>query len=808
VFQKYFAFLILFSFQGLVFAQVLKLKDLDSFLPIKEAVIESKRLKQHAVICDDSGHCDMRGFREFDELYISALGYQTRTTNLSEIRTLGNTFYLTSLFFELNPIAISVSRWGDQQKNHSAKTISIIKKQKDLLLPQTAADLLGASGHVFIQKSQQGGGSPMIRGFSSNRLLYVVDGVRMNTAIFRAGNLHNLISLDPFAIENIDVFFGPGSVAFGSDAIGGVMSFNTLQTAFSQEKKPTVSGRATSRYSSANQEQSHHFHTQISHKRWAILSSFSTQNYKDLRMGNRGGDASYLRNFYVQQIDSADRIIQNKDPLLQVNTAFKQINLMQKIAFKASNHLKLELALHYSEIAAFDRYDRLIETQNGLPVSAVWQYGPQKWFMGAFSLTHAKTHLLYDFLSVKLAQQDFEESRIDRNFSGANRFRLRTTKEQVAAYSSNVDFRKIHGYKRFYYGLEWVFNDVNSEAQGRDIRNNNSIPVAVRYPQAKWQSYAAYFNFDYKLNNALTLQSGLRYNRFSIASDFSKNLPFYTLAETKNNLQSGSFAASLGLIYKAKKHLQLRANLSNGFRLPNVDDLGKTFEFVNQTVVVPNPSLQAEYAYNAETGCFYSFKDRFRIDLSVYYTLLNNALVRRDYQLNGSDSLLVDGVLNRMQAIQNAAQATVYGLQLDAEVKLPQDFFINLKANYQKGVEEMEDGSSSASRHAAPFFATAAFEYRLPTFQWRLYGIYNGQIRAANLNVEEQAKPHLYAKDKMGEPHSPAWFTFNCKVLYRFYANWTISAGIENIFDARYRPYSSGIVAPGRNFVIQMQLNF
>ena len=108
--------------------------------------------------------------------------------------------------------------------------------------PQTTADLLSNSGEVFIQKSQQGGGSPMIRGFATNRVLIAVDEVRMNNAIFRSGNLQNVISIDPFAVENTEVLFGPGSVIYGSDAIGGVMSFTTLAPKFSDSSKVLISG--------------------------------------------------------------------------------------------------------------------------------------------------------------------------------------------------------------------------------------------------------------------------------------------------------------------------------------------------------------------------------------------------------------------------------------------------------------------------------------------------------------------------------------------------------------------------------------
>ena len=73
----------------------------------------------------------------------------------------------------------------------------------------------------------------MIRGFATNRVLISVDGIRMNNAIFRSGNIQNVISLDPFAIENTEVLFGPGSIIYGSDAIGGSMNFYTLQPQFS-----------------------------------------------------------------------------------------------------------------------------------------------------------------------------------------------------------------------------------------------------------------------------------------------------------------------------------------------------------------------------------------------------------------------------------------------------------------------------------------------------------------------------------------------------------------------------------------------
>jgi outer membrane cobalamin receptor len=105
---------------------------------------------------------------------------------------------------ELEEVVVAGSRWS-QALNHVPSQIDVVsRKLIGQFQPQTAADLLGMSGKVFIQKSQQGGGSPMIRGFATNRLVYTVDGVRMNTAIFRSGNIQNVINLDPFATDRVE----------------------------------------------------------------------------------------------------------------------------------------------------------------------------------------------------------------------------------------------------------------------------------------------------------------------------------------------------------------------------------------------------------------------------------------------------------------------------------------------------------------------------------------------------------------------------------------------------------------------------
>ena len=171
----------------------------------------------------------------------------------------------------MGEMIISVNKWEQKLNEVPNKIVKINKLDILRNNPQTSADLLGQTGSVFIQKSQLGGGSPMIRGFATNRVLLVMDGVRMNNAIYRSGNLQNVISIDALSTETAEVIFGPGSLIYGSDAIGGVMDFHTLEPRFSKDKKMLVKGSVLGRYSTANQENTGHMDINLGWKKWSLL---------------------------------------------------------------------------------------------------------------------------------------------------------------------------------------------------------------------------------------------------------------------------------------------------------------------------------------------------------------------------------------------------------------------------------------------------------------------------------------------------------------------------------------------------------
>lgn len=789
---------------GTLQAQNLNIKNATTDEALAFVTLYSETPKANATT-DINGLVDVSAFTKAEKIEIRMIGYKELTISYAEIKENNFVLLLQPLSFTINDVVVSAVRWKQKNAEVAMKISSISAKDVLLQNPQTAADMLSSSGEVFVQKSQQGGGSPMIRGFSTNRLLYSVDGVRMNTAIFRSGNLQNVISLDALSTEKAEVLFGPASVIYGSDAIGGVMSFTTLQTKFSDTKKQNVTGSAVGRYSSANREMTGHFDVNIASQKWAFLSSLSYSNFDNLKMGSHG-PVEYLRNFYVERIDSTDVIKKNEDSLIQKPTGYSQINMMQKVSFKLTKHLKFDYGFHYSKTSNYGRYDRLIRTKNGFPRSGRWDYGPQIWMMNNLAIEYNKANVFFDQMRITLAQQYFKESRIDRNF---NKNIESTNTEKVFAYSINTDFiKKIKERHQIVYGLEFVNDVVHSFGEEKDISTDEITGGPSRYPYAGWATVAAYINYQFKLSEKVNLQGGLRYSHFFIAADFSNNQSFYNLLQTKAALNDGALTGSVGVVYSPAKTTKIIANVATGFRAPNVDDMGKIFDSEPGAVVVPNTNLKSEYVYNGEIGFTQVIKDIVKIDFTAYYTYLQNALVRRNFTLNGQDSIMYLGELSQVQAIQNAASANVYGLQFGLEVKLPKGFSFNGTFNYQKGVEELDNGEKSASRHAAPMFGAVHFKYKRKALNLDFYTLFSGEVSYENLPVGEQSKGYMYAVDENANPYSPAWGTLNLKAQYQVVKYFGLSAGIENILDTRYKTYSSGIVAPGRNFILSASVSF
>jgi hemoglobin/transferrin/lactoferrin receptor protein len=703
---------------------------------------------------------------------------------------------------DLEEVIISFHKW-EQKLNEVPNKITKIGKQEILRNnPQTAADLLSQTGTVFVQKSQLGGGSPMIRGFATNRVLLVIDGVRMNNAIYRSGNLQNVISVDALALEAAEVIFGPGSLIYGSDAIGGVMDFHSLHPRLSTTNKMLLKGSASVRYSSANNERTIHADLNTGWKKWSLLSSVTYSNFDDLKMGKNGGQDSYLRPQYVQRINGVDSIFQNNDPRIQRFSGYEQINLLEKIRFRPTQYLDLHYGFTYAKTGDAPRYDRLIQYRNGNLRFAEWNYGPMIWKMHNLHVLHTRKNKLYDEGKLTIAYQDYEESRIDRTRNNLNR---NQQSETVDAISINADANRTVGKGKLFYGAEYVWNKVGSTGLRTNINTGASSAFVSRYPNGStWSTSGIYASYKINVRPKLTVTGGLRYSYNTLNATFDTSFIKFPYKQT--NLGEGAATGNAGLVFRVSETWQLNANFSTGYRMPNVDDIGKLFESAPGNVTVPNPALRSEYALNYEIGAVKQLNGKYRIELNLFHTVLNNAIVRRPSTFNGQDSILFDNVLSRVEQLQNVAKATVWGVQFSTEVWVVKELSIQTHANLITGKETDDNNNVQVPlRHAPPFYGSTLIRYRWKKFFAEASAMYNSAISNANLAPVEQAKTDIYAKDANGKPYSPGWYTLNLKTSYAFTKNLSLTAGWENISNQRYRPYSSGIVAARSNLIFSLR---
>lgn len=789
----------------LVYSQTITVIDKTTRQAIPGVAIYSTN-KQLSTTTNQKGQADISIFKDVDTVVFQHISYVEKTIAVGELEIKKYRIELTEKNFGLSELVITANRWEEVKIEVPNRIEKISAKEIAFQNPQTAADLLGAGGFVFIQKSQLAGGSPMIRGFATNRVMLVLDGVRMNNAIYRSGNVQNVISLDAASIENAEVLFGPGAVMYGSDAIGGVMDFHTLKLQFSDSSKPYYSGNAWGRYSSANKEKTGHFNFKFGTKRFAITSSFTNSDFSDLRTGSVG-NPYFLRPVYQTTINGIDTQLVNPNPQIQIKSGYSQINTMHKVGFKASENLILDYAFHYSKTSNAPRYDRLYAANNrGQLIFAEWYYGPQKWMMNRLAITHNKKNLLYDQMRIVAAQQRYNESRHDRKF---NNKRIRNQFEQVDIYSLNIDLdKKLNEKTSLYYGAEGIYNLVSSNSNRVNIETGEVTPNNSRYPDGStWQSYAAYVNVKHRFSEKWILNSGLRYSYFDIKAKFDTSL--FSLPFTNASIQNGALNGSIGIVYNASEKFQLYANASTGFRAPNIDDIGKVFDSQPGAVVVPNTQLKPEYAYNGELGTNFTLGNFAKLNLSGFYTYLDNALARRPFSFNGQDSILYEGVMSQVLAIQNISNAYVYGVQAGLDIGIGFGFRLINHFNYQYGQEYSADSAVYYPlTHAAPIFGSHHLIYETKSLKFDFYVLYNGEIPYNTLSLNDRLDDLPFAKNPEGKPYVPGWYTLNFKASWFIHKNFILNTGIENIEDKLYRPFASGISAPGRNFIVALRVIF
>ncbi|MGV6845865.1 MAG: TonB-dependent receptor plug domain-containing protein [Lutibacter sp.] len=792
-------------------AQKVTVLDFDTKKPIENVGIVNDDL---STICytNSKGEANLKKFKENDVLSFNHLSYVEYDILKKDLKKYNYEILLNKKAEELNEIILSASK-EKEKRGRIAEQVDVVTKEEIVdFAPQTSADLLANLNGVKVQKSQFGGGSPVLRGMEANRVLLVIDGVRMNNAIYRTGHLQNAITVSPNIIDRTEVIFGPSSVIYGSDALGGIIHYYTKTPKLSATKR--LNSSVYNRLNTVNNEVTLASDLNYQSKKWASYTNISFSKFGDLVMGknrihgyeNWGKVFEYSNNtnsFYNQNT------VTNSNPNIQKNTGYKQVDLLQKLVFALPNKNKLILNSQYSTSTNINRFDKLNEYANNQLKFAEWYYGPQQRLLFSTQLKINSQKKWLQKGSITAAFQDFHESRIQRKFSSLNRS---YRKEKVNVYSLNGDFfvpLTLKNKRILSYGFEANYNKVYSKAYGKTLNVNgntilgysNSFKVQSRYPDggSNYTTLATYVNYRQNINKKTTLNSGIRFSYNCLNAKWIDQT-FISLPSQKINLKNKAITAALGMAYKPNKKWQLNTVISSGFRAPNVDDVGKIRE-KNGKVTVPNTNLRPEYAYNFEiNGLRYFNNHKFNTNFNFFYTLLNQYITRDYIIFNNSPTIIYDGEEAQVMANINKKNAYILGGTLSFQGNLGKGFKTNASFTYTKG-KALDTKLPLSS--IPPLFGNIKFGYKHKKIEAGFNWIFNGKKSVNDYNLIEgkdnieQTPFNAISNNYVG---SLSWNTLNFKFNYQYSKSISVFFKTDNIFDVYYKEFASSISAPGRNF--------
>lgn len=508
---------------------------------------------------------------------------------------------------------------------------------------------------VFLQRTNQGGGSAFVRGLTGNQTLLVLDGIRFNNSTFRYGPNQYLNTIDPFALDNLEVLKGAGSVQYGSDALTGAVSLTSQKPQFSSQSK--WSGQLLARGISQGMELSGLGKINYQADQFAISILAGKKKFGDI---TRGGDGAFQRptgyeeqNFqvhYRQKI--GDKIVWEN--LVQENSQDK-VPVFHKV--------KLEnFAINEMTLQAYRRaFSRLL-------ISGDSKWNRQIELTASYQQSIEKRTLLKNGSQTTRKEEDQVKT---WGFIGQMKSEWTPTLSSMT-------------------GVEYYADGVNSSRV--DQSPAKTTPLRGLYPNGStYQTISAFSLHEWELQK-FQLHAGLRYQQ-AIAS-----LPDTTVGNAQ--LSIGALVHDLGISYALSKQVSLFTSVSSGFRSPNLDDLG-SLGVVDFRYEQPAYQLKPEYSWTKNAGIRVQ-SARWKTEFAAFHTQLSNLITR----------------IKTTQVIQNypvyrkenVDKAFVYGFEWSQQIKLGArlDLLSNVSYTYGQNVSQKEP-----MRRIPPLQGNVQFLYTL-----------------------------------------------------------------------------------------------
>jgi outer membrane receptor protein involved in Fe transport len=599
---------------------------------------------------------------------------------------------------------------------------------------RTVPEMLSYETGVMVQKTNHGGGSPSLRGLHGNQTLMMVDGVRLNNSIFRYGPNQYLNTVDAFAVDQLDVLFGSGSIQYGSDAMGGVIAAKFHEPEFVKCNQwiPKVFFRTTT----GNQEYSMRSSVDRCFGQNAITAGITMRQFGDVLAG---GDLKYQRPSGYKEFDVDVKFVR-KDKLGKWVAAHQSNNQFDVPIF------------HRVALENYKFYNTTLQAR---------------------TLTYLKRSLvfsgkLFDEIELMAGRQNQHEH---REFQKNNSNLLRTERDSVNTYFFTTKFYgKLHNRWQWVLGTDFYFDKVNSARTDADVALGTLKQIRGLYPNGSTQMQNSAFGYITKTGDRGLVRLGGRYNYTQIT--------LQTLETGNVQYQKGAFVADGAGSFKVTKKLHLYGNVGTGFRSPNIDDMG-TLGIVDFRFETPQYGLLPEYSFNKELGLKYkSAKSQFNV--CVFHNAMSGLISRIKA---GSDSMQGYPVYQK----QNVGSSLIYGAELDWKHEFGGHWVFGGGGSLIVGDNIT---GNEPMRRIPPAMCNAVLRYKLNgsvSFSMNIIGA-RAQLRLAKGDIQD---------NRIGPAGTPGYFTGDLRCEMNF-KRATVDIAILNLRNQRYKTHGSGIYSMGR----------
>ena len=637
----------------------------------------------------------------------------------------------------------------------------------------TPEALLGSEG-VFVQHTNHGGGSPIIRGMVGPQVLIMVDGVRMNNSIYRTGPLQYLNMIDPFSIDRIEVLRGPGGVLYGSDAMGGVIQLFTADMPDYRKVEGLGSGAGMQlRYASANQGLGGHGRVELGGGGFSFRGGFSYRGFQDLRGGRDMGVQPYTSYQHASGLGGLEYRFSDGFFKGSWVKAGYMANYMMDVG-------RAERLYTHNEARFYDNDDHL-----------------------AYLKTHLKFRPLHTDLDLVLSYQHFFERLDDHTLDNpVDRNIVSSIRDEVTVNTVGVDAqfttRVLDNRLRFNYGGMYYHDFIGAERFTRPQLGMWAPAELTPFPDGStYGTFGLYLYAEGDVlrtdaGHILRLSAGYRFHGADALAPANGSMP-----ETDFLLFGHVFHA--GLQYIFSKHLSAAFTFSQGFRAPNLQEtvhVGDTGEYYH----IPNDNLDPERSDTLELSLRGSVW-RLRASWSGYITMVHGIIKREATTYKGQETFESKDVVHNV----NAGEAMLWGSEAKLMLDVGYGFSLGGGLTYTWGEESIDDAPDMPLSKIPPLFGSVNLRYDTkPGDVWTGYAeVY---VRAAGKQDRLSASDE---KDvRIPDGGTPGWWTLNFRAGVELYKRWQLGLSVENLLDETYKYHASGVYSPGVNAILTTRLSY